>query len=70
MKREVGVDVLYEIGFRRDDVRQAVDLANMMLSLALRSTPECVYQRALRQFSVEEISEAFAERYYGVKPEA
>jgi tRNA A-37 threonylcarbamoyl transferase component Bud32 len=31
--------------------RQAVDLANMMLCLALRSTPEQVYQRALRQFT-------------------
>jgi tRNA A-37 threonylcarbamoyl transferase component Bud32/membrane-associated phospholipid phosphatase len=40
--------------------RQAVDLANMMLCLALRSTPKTVYQRALRQFSVEEITEAFA----------
>ena len=40
--------------------RQAVDLANMMLCLALRSDPELVYQRALRQFSVAEISEAFA----------
>jgi tRNA A-37 threonylcarbamoyl transferase component Bud32/membrane-associated phospholipid phosphatase len=40
--------------------RQAVDLANMMLCLALRSSPELVYQRALRQFSVEEISEGFA----------
>jgi hypothetical protein len=40
--------------------RQAVDLANMMLCLALRSSPERVYQRALRQFSVEEITEAFA----------
>jgi tRNA A-37 threonylcarbamoyl transferase component Bud32/membrane-associated phospholipid phosphatase len=40
--------------------RQAVDLANMMLCLALRSSPELVYQRALRQFSVEEITEAFA----------
>jgi tRNA A-37 threonylcarbamoyl transferase component Bud32/membrane-associated phospholipid phosphatase len=40
--------------------RQAVDLANMMLVLACRSTPELVYQRALRQFSAEEISEAFA----------
>jgi hypothetical protein len=37
-----------------------VDLANMMLCLALRSSPELVYQRALRLFSVEEISEAFA----------
>jgi tRNA A-37 threonylcarbamoyl transferase component Bud32/membrane-associated phospholipid phosphatase len=40
--------------------RQAVDLANMMLCLALRSDPEQVYARALRQFSVEEITEAFA----------
>jgi len=40
--------------------RQAVDLANMMLCLALRSDPERVYQRALRQFSVQEISEGFA----------
>ena len=32
----------------------------MMLCLALRSSPELVYQRALRQFSVEEISEGFA----------
>jgi tRNA A-37 threonylcarbamoyl transferase component Bud32/membrane-associated phospholipid phosphatase len=40
--------------------RQAVDLANMMLCLALRSSPQQVYDRALRQFTVEEISEAFA----------
>jgi tRNA A-37 threonylcarbamoyl transferase component Bud32 len=40
--------------------RQAVDLANMLLCLALRSSPQQVYERALRQFSVEEISEAFA----------
>jgi tRNA A-37 threonylcarbamoyl transferase component Bud32 len=40
--------------------RQAVDLANMMLCLALRSTPELVHERALRQFSVEEITEGFA----------
>jgi len=40
--------------------RQAVDLANMLLCLALRSSPQRVYERALRQFSVEEISEAFA----------
>jgi len=40
--------------------RQAVDLANMMLCLALRSSPELVYARAQRQFSVEEITEAFA----------
>jgi tRNA A-37 threonylcarbamoyl transferase component Bud32 len=40
--------------------RQAVDLANMMLCLALRSSPGRVYQRTLRQFSVEEISEGLA----------
>jgi tRNA A-37 threonylcarbamoyl transferase component Bud32/membrane-associated phospholipid phosphatase len=40
--------------------RQAVDLANMMLVLALRTTPERVYERALRRFSPTEIAEAFA----------
>jgi membrane-associated phospholipid phosphatase len=40
--------------------RQAVDLANMMLCLALRSDPEVVYARALGLFTVEEITEAFA----------
>jgi tRNA A-37 threonylcarbamoyl transferase component Bud32 len=40
--------------------RQAVDLANMLLCLALRSSPQQVYERALRQFSVGEITEAFA----------
>jgi tRNA A-37 threonylcarbamoyl transferase component Bud32 len=40
--------------------RQAVDLANMLLCLALRSSPQQVYQRALQQFTVGEISEAFA----------
>jgi tRNA A-37 threonylcarbamoyl transferase component Bud32 len=40
--------------------RQGVDLANMLLVLALRSDPKRVYDRALRQFGVEEISEAFA----------
>jgi membrane-associated phospholipid phosphatase/tRNA A-37 threonylcarbamoyl transferase component Bud32 len=40
--------------------RQAVDLANMMLVLGLRSDAERVYRRARRQFSDEEIAEAFA----------
>ena len=40
--------------------RQGVDLANMLLVLALGSDPKRVYERAVRQFSVEEISEAFA----------
>jgi membrane-associated phospholipid phosphatase/tRNA A-37 threonylcarbamoyl transferase component Bud32 len=40
--------------------RQAVDLANMMLCLALRSSARQVYDRALRQFTVDEVSESFA----------
>jgi tRNA A-37 threonylcarbamoyl transferase component Bud32 len=40
--------------------RQGVDLANMLLVLALGSDPEHVYERALRQFTVQEVTEAFA----------
>ncbi len=40
--------------------RQAVDLANMMIILALRSSPDHVYERALRFFSPDDIAEAFA----------
>jgi tRNA A-37 threonylcarbamoyl transferase component Bud32 len=40
--------------------RQGVDLANMLLVLALGSEPRLVYERALREFSVQEVSEAFA----------
>ncbi len=40
--------------------RQAVDLANMMLTLALRTDADRVYQRALAFFSPDEIAEAFA----------
>jgi hypothetical protein len=40
--------------------RQAVDLGNMMLVLALRSDPERVYRRALRYFTPDELAEAFA----------
>jgi tRNA A-37 threonylcarbamoyl transferase component Bud32 len=40
--------------------RQAVDLANMMLVLALRTEPARVYQAATRSFTPEEIAEAFA----------
>jgi len=40
--------------------RQAVDLANMMLVLATRSSPQQVYQRARLQFNDDEIAEAFA----------
>ena len=40
--------------------RQAVDLANMMLTLALCTSPERVYERALLVFTPEEVGEAFA----------
>jgi tRNA A-37 threonylcarbamoyl transferase component Bud32 len=40
--------------------RQAVDLANMMLTLALCTSAERVYERALPVFTPEEIGEAFA----------
>ena len=40
--------------------RQAVDLANMMLTLALASTPEHVYDRALGVFAADDVAEAFA----------
>jgi membrane-associated phospholipid phosphatase/serine/threonine-protein kinase RIO1 len=40
--------------------RQAVDLANMMLVLGLRTDAERVYRRTRLQFSDDEIAEAFA----------
>src|SRR5207342_1781145 len=40
--------------------RQAVDLANMMLVMALRTDSQRVYDAALRYFTPEEIGEAFA----------
>ena len=40
--------------------RQAIDLANMMMVLALRTDPDRVYGRATRVFTADEIAEAFA----------
>ena len=40
--------------------RQVVDLANMMLTLALRTDPDRVYERAMRRFSPDDVAEAFA----------
>jgi hypothetical protein len=40
--------------------RQAVDLSNMLLTLALRTDPERVYARATKVFTPDEIAEAFA----------
>src|SRR5215218_5260074 len=53
------IDVAF-VEARPSPWRQAVDLANMMLCLALRASPERVYRRALHYFTVEEITEGFA----------
>ena len=53
------VDVAFAM-IRPSPWRQAVDLANMMLILALRTSPDQVYERALRVFAPEDIAEAFA----------
>jgi hypothetical protein len=37
-----------------------VDLANMMIILGLRTSPDHVYERALQYFTPDEIAEAFA----------
>ena len=55
--------VLIDVAFgtvRPSPWRQAVDLANMMLILGLRTDADRVYDRALLQFAPEDISEAFA----------
>ena len=62
MVREHSV-VLIDVAFgtvRPSPWRQAVDLANMMVILALRTDPNLVYERALLQFAPEDIAEAFA----------
>jgi serine/threonine protein kinase len=53
------IDVAFA-AIRPSPWRQAVDLANMMLTLALYSTPEQVYERAQQLFTSEELAEAFA----------
>jgi membrane-associated phospholipid phosphatase len=53
------IDVAF-VEARPSPWRQAVDLANMMLCLALRCGPERVYRRALQYFTVQEITEGFA----------
>ena len=55
--------VLIDVAFaavRPTPWRQAVDLANMMLTLALASTPERVYAEAVNRFAPDDIAEAFA----------
>src|SRR5689334_23873701 len=53
------IDVAF-VQVRPSPWRQAVDLGNMMLVLAVRSDPRRVYQRALSYFTEAELAEAFA----------
>jgi len=53
------IDVFF-VQVRPSPWRQAVDLANMMLVLALRSDAERVYAHALHHFTEEDIAEGFA----------
>src|SRR5260370_13379958 len=53
------IDVFF-VQVRPSPWRQAVDLGNMMLVLAVRSDPRRVYHRALAYFTEAELAEAFA----------
>jgi tRNA A-37 threonylcarbamoyl transferase component Bud32 len=64
LARDDGEIVLIDVFFcqvRPSPWRQSVDLANMMLTLALRSDAETVFRVALEEgFSADEVAEAFA----------
>jgi hypothetical protein len=53
------IDVFF-VQVRPSPWRQAVDLGNMMLVLALRSDARTVYDAGLRYFTPDELAEAFA----------
>jgi tRNA A-37 threonylcarbamoyl transferase component Bud32 len=53
------IDVAF-VQVRPSPWRQAVDLGNMMLVLAVRADPARVYRRALTYFTEAELAEAFA----------
>jgi tRNA A-37 threonylcarbamoyl transferase component Bud32 len=53
------IDVFF-VQVRPSPWRQAVDLANMMLVLAVRTDAKRVYDKALQYFTEDEIAEAFA----------
>jgi hypothetical protein len=53
------IDVAF-VQVRPSPWRQAVDLGNMMLVLAVRTDPERVYRQALNYFAPAELAEAFA----------
>ena len=53
------IDVMF-VQVRPSPWRQAVDLGNMMLVLAVRTSPSRVYRHAVRYFTEAELAEAFA----------
>jgi hypothetical protein len=53
------IDVAF-VQVRPSPWRQAVDLGNMMLVLAVRTDPQRVYRQALKYFTEAELAEAFA----------
>ena len=53
------IDVAF-VQVRPSPWRQAVDLGNMMLVLAVRTDPQRVYRRAVAYFTEAELAEAFA----------
>src|SRR5262245_56078465 len=53
------IDVFF-VQVRPSAWRQAVDLGNMMLVLALRSDADRVYAKALEYFTADDLAEAFA----------
>jgi serine/threonine protein kinase len=53
------IDVFF-VQVRPSAWRQAVDLGNMMLVLALRTDPDRVYAKALEYFTPDDLAEAFA----------
>jgi membrane-associated phospholipid phosphatase/tRNA A-37 threonylcarbamoyl transferase component Bud32 len=53
------IDVAF-VQVRPSPWRQAVDLGNMMLVLAVRTDPDRVYRRAVAYFTPDELAEAFA----------
>ena len=54
------IAAVWSAGCRRSPWRQAVDLGNMVLVLAVRTDAERVYRRALDYFTPDELAEAFA----------
>jgi tRNA A-37 threonylcarbamoyl transferase component Bud32 len=58
--RDVVVIDVFFCQLRPSPWRQSVDLANMMLTLALGSDPATVYASARRRFTEDEIADAFA----------